>query len=153
MLNNAKIMKERIRRVQILFKELGFSLSGGLEEDGIFAGGFESPDSFEGNYAIDNESKFLELSFSFVFSHDLGAFVKGRLEEMLALCYDYGCYVSFDSEEEEIGFSVFSKLYYAGLNYYALRETLYDFMDCVDDLKELLSFETAQSNGFSGETL
>jgi hypothetical protein len=40
-----------------------------------------------------------------------------------------------------LSFSVYSKIYWAGLNYYALKETLYDFIDCVDTLTDLLDPE------------
>jgi hypothetical protein len=140
-MKKSKMMKERIRRVQVLFRELGFSLTGGMEEDDLYSGGFESADGFEGGYLIDKECRFLELVFSFSFTPELNGFVRGRLEEMLSICFDFGCYISFDKADQEIAFSVYSKIYYIGLNYYSLRETLYDFMDCVDELKELLAID------------
>ena len=38
-------------------------------------------------------------------------------------------------------FSVFSKVYFAGLNYYSLKETLKDFLFCVDDIKDIIEIE------------
>jgi len=41
----------------------------------------------------------------------------------------------------EITFSIFAKLYFSGLNYYSLRDTVNDFRECTDALKELLDIQ------------
>ena len=64
--------------------------------------------------------------------------LKQRLEEMLKLCYEYGCYIILAEAEKELSFSVFTKLYYTGLNYYSLKQSMEDFKECVDALTSLL---------------
>ena len=102
-----------------------------------FSGGFESEGNFEGGFFIDSQSKFLELAFSFSFSDSLAGFIQSRLEEMLKICYEYGCYLNIQ-KTDALSFSIFSKVYFAGLNYYSLRDTLRDFTGCVDALKEII---------------
>ena len=87
----SKLMKERIRRTAILFKELGYEiLDGELLED-TYTAGFESEDGFQGGVFIDRESKFLELAFTFSFSPELSTFIQRKMDEMLRICYEYGC--------------------------------------------------------------
>ena len=133
----SKLMKERIRRVKVLFKELGYDVYDGTLVKETFSGGFEKDENFAGGFFIDSESKFLELAFSFSFSSTLATFLQARLEEMLRICYEYGCYLNIQNAEG-LTFSVFSKVYYAGLNYYSLKETIRDFDACVGALKEVI---------------
>ena len=56
---------------------------------------------------------------------------------MLKICYEFGCYLNLQ-KNDEIMFSVFSKIYFAGLNYYSLKETLKDFNGCIESLRELI---------------
>ena len=58
------------------------------------------------------------------------SFLRSRTEEMFKICYEYGCYVNFQTYKNEINFTVFSKIYFAGLNYYSLKETLREFPGC-----------------------
>jgi len=131
-------MQERIRRVQVLFKELGYTLHEGEFLDDTFSTGFESEDGFQAGLFIDRDSKFLELAYTFSFSVAMADFVRTRVEEMLHISYEYGCYVNLQAGEEDIAFSIFSKIYYAGLNYFALKETVRDFREAVESLQEVL---------------
>lgn len=133
----SRLMKERIHRVKVLFKELGFEIYDGVFMEGAFSGGFETSGTFAGAFFIDSTNKFLELAFSFSFSSSLGAFLQSRLKEMVKICYEFGCYTNIDGGEN-LSFSVFSKIYFAGLNYYSLKETLKDFRGCVNALKEVI---------------
>lgn len=133
----SKLMRERIRRVKVLFKELGYEVYDGSVMEETFSGGFESNGDFTGGFFIDSESKFLELAFSFSFSSSLSHFIQAKLEDMLKICYEYGCYLNIQ-KEDNLSFSVFSKVYFAGLNYYSLKETIRDFTGCVDSLKEIV---------------
>ena len=137
----SKIMKERIRRVRVLFKELGYDIFEGEKHEESYTAGIDDNHGFQCGFFIDEECKFLEIAFTFSFSPRLASFIKTRLEEMLKICYEYGCYVNIQKDSEEIAFSIFSKLYFAGLNYYALRETLNDFKTCVEALKELMDLQ------------
>ena len=134
----SKLMRERIRRSRVLFKELGYSLLEGESSEDTFSAAFESQAGFQGGFYIDSDNKFLEIAFTFSFSNELGSFVRDRLEEMLKVCYEFGCYLNVQTAGTEIEFSVYSKLYYAGLNYFSLRETLRDFEGCVDAIKEIV---------------
>jgi hypothetical protein len=57
---------------------------------------------------------------------------------MLKTCYEYGCYLSIHQTSSEIAFSLYSKIYYSGLTFYSLKDTVRDFRDCVAALAELL---------------
>ena len=135
----SKLMKERIRRVRILFRELGYEIVEGEQSEDSFSAAYENDEGFLGGFFIDEDNKFLEVAFTFSFSSELGAYVQERLDEMLKICYEFGCYLNVLKEDSEIEFSVYSKVYYAGLNYYSLRETLRDFQACVESLKEVIN--------------
>ncbi len=138
----SKLMKERIRRVRVLFKELGYDLFEGERQEETYTASFEQGDSFQGGFYIDSDNKFLEIAYTFTFSPKLAAIVQQKLEEMLKVCYEYGCYLNIQKEENgDISFSIFSKVYFAGLNYYSLRETLKDFQESIEALKELIEIE------------
>ena len=134
----SKLMKERIRRVRVLFKELGYELFEGERQEDTYTASFEIADSFQGGFYIDSDNKFLEVAYTFSFSPKMGMMIQKNLPEMLKVCYEYGCYINVQTESEEIAFSVFSKVYFAGLNYYSLRETLKDYQECIESLRELI---------------
>jgi hypothetical protein len=133
----SKLMKERIHRSRVLFAELGYTVLEGERDEESYSAGFER-DDFQGGFFIDGDSKFLEIAFTFSFSTQMGEFIRDKLQEMLRVCYEYGCYMNLQKDDNEISFSVFTKVYFAGLNYYALRETLRDFRGCIDSLKEVV---------------
>ena len=137
----SELMKERIHRVSVLFKELGYSLIEGEKSEDTFTAAFENQMGFQGGFYIDSDNKFLEIAFTFAFSQELGSFVRTKLEDMLKICYEFGCYPNLQKGDEDYEFSVYSKLYYAGLNYFALRETLRDFESCVDAIKEIVDIQ------------
>ena len=118
----SKLMKERIHRVKILFKELGYEVYEGESSEDSFSAAFESNSGFQGGFFIDIENKFLEVAFTFSFSSRLVSFVQKNLEEMLGICYEYGCYMNLQKVDGEISFSVFSKVYYADLTTILLKK-------------------------------
>lgn len=138
-----KLMKERIRRVNVLFKELGYDLGEGEMTENTYSSAFEKETEFCGGFFIDDDSKFLEIAFTFAFSPRLVSFIQERLEEMLKICYEYGCYMNIQ-KFDDFNFSVFSKVYFAGLNYYSLKETLKDFLFCVEDIKEIIEINSEE---------
>ena len=140
-----KLMKERIRRVTVLFRELGYELAEGEVSENTYASAFEKDANFRGGFFIDDDNKFLEIAFTFSFSPHLGNFIQERLEDMLKICYEYGCYMNLQ-KFEDFNFSVFSKVYFAGLNYYSLKETLKDFLYCVDDIKEIIEITAREED-------
>ncbi len=140
-------MKERIRRVGVLFKELGYEVADEEYFDESFTASFGTADGFQAGLFIDKESNFLELAFTFSFSPALSEFIKDKIEEMLQVSYEYGCYLSIQNSSREISFSIFSKLYYVGLNYLSLRETVRDFRGAVNALQEILEIQKEFGKG------
>ncbi len=140
-------MEERIRRVRVLFRELGYKLREPERAEGSYSAGFENESGLQGGFFIDQESRFLELAYTFSFSPTMADYVKSRLEEMLKICYEYGCYINIQTNRDEIAFSVFDKLYYSGLSYYSLRDSLKDFQRCVQALTELLELDSGKKQG------
>ncbi|MBN1797247.1 MAG: hypothetical protein JW822_01630 [Spirochaetales bacterium] len=141
-----ELMHERIKRVKVLFKELGLKILDSEHDDLTYTAGFEGEEGLQGGVFIDRKSKFLEVSFTFFFSHSMVDFVQQRLEDMLKVCYEYGCYLNLDKTKSEICFSVFSKLYFSGLNYYSLKQSLKDFAACVRALTEVLEIKKDMEN-------
>lgn len=137
----SKLMKERIRRIRVLFKELGYKLFEGEIFEESYSSGFSDKKGFQSGFFIDNESRFIELVFTFSFSSRLRSFIQNKLEDMLLICYEYGCYLNIQKETNEINFSVFSKIYFTGLNYYSLKDTIEDFKRCVGMLKEIINIQ------------
>ena len=148
-MKKSKLMKERIRRVSVLLKELGYELEDNEYFDDTYTAGILGEDGFQAGLFIDHESKFLELAFTFSFSPSLSEFIKERIEEMLHVTYEYGCYISIDNSSREISFSVFAKVYYVGLNYLSLRETIRDFRAAIEALQELLEIQKEFGKGAS----
>jgi hypothetical protein len=140
-MKRSKVLEERIWRVTVLFKELGYRVTEDERSDESYSASFERDDGVEGGFFIDRESRFVEIGYTFSFSPDVETFVRGRLEEMLKICYEYGCYFSLQRSAEEISFSVFCKLYYTGLGYYPLKDSLRDFDRCVLSLGDLLKID------------
>ena len=138
-MKNSKLMEERIRRTRILFKELGFKIFNAESEEDVYSAGFEKANGLQGGFFIDRESKFLEITYTFSFPPSLANFFKERLEDMLKVCYEFGCYTNIQKGKRDFNFSVFTKIYFAGLNYYSLRDSLRDFDECIGMLTDLLS--------------
>jgi hypothetical protein len=135
-------MRERIRRCKVLFSELGYEVVDAEEGEGSYTAGFQSEGGFQAGFYIDEDSKFLEMAFSFTFSRSLGDFIRSRMEEILRICYEYGCYFNLQTFKKDISLTIFSKIYYAGLNYYALKETLRDFRSSAEALRELIEIKS-----------
>jgi hypothetical protein len=143
-MKNSKVMEERIRRVKVILKELGYRIQETQRSNESYSAGFENDEGFQAGFFIDSGSRFLEVAYTFSFSPSMAEFVRGRLEEMLKISYEYGCYINLQTTAEEIAFSVFTKIYYSGLNYYAMRESLRDFKQCVYSLTDTLEIGSGQ---------
>jgi hypothetical protein len=137
-MKNSKEMEERIRRVRVLFKELGYKLHETERSEETYSAGFENEEGMQGGFFIDRTSRFVEIAYTFSFSPSMAEYVKTRLEDMLKISYEFGCYINLQSTDEEIAFSLFTKLYYTGLNYHALKDSLREFALCVRELTDLL---------------
>jgi hypothetical protein len=57
-------MQERIRRTQVLLRELGYEVHEGEVTEDSYSGGLVAPDGFQAGFFIDADSKFLELAFT-----------------------------------------------------------------------------------------
>lgn len=144
-----RLMQERIRRVSVLVRELGFELNEGEVSEESFSAGFTAPDGFQAGLFIDADSKFLELAFTFTFAVGMADFVRERIEEVMHSLYEFGCYFSLQIDQQEITYSVFSKIYFAGLNYFALKETVRDFRDAVEANQEIFEIQLENETGAS----
>lgn len=142
-----RLMQERIRRISVLIRELGYELHEGDLSGESYSAGFTMPDGFEAGLFIDNDSKFLELAFTFTFTGSMADFVRERFEEVMHSLYEYGCYFTLQVDDEEISYTVFSKIYFAGLNYFALKETIRDFRDAVEANQEIFRIELENERG------
>ena len=140
-MKKSKMLEERIRRVTVVFKELGFRISDVDRSENSFSAAFGSDEESGGSFFIDRDSRFLEIAYSFSFSAEFAEFLRKRLEEMLKICYEFGSYFSIQQADSEVAFTVFTKIYYSGLTYRALKECLIDFRMCVEELTQVLRVE------------
>jgi len=146
-MKQSKIMRERIRRVRVLFAELGYEVVDPEERDGAYTAGFQNEAGSKAGFYIDEESRFLELAFSFTFSPSLAGFLRSKMEEILRLCYEYGSYFNLQQLKKETTLTIFTKIYFVGLNYHALKETLRDFQENVSGLRELVEIKSGNKKG------
>lgn len=137
----SRIMKERIRRSQILFRELGYELFDEEKLDESYSAAFMSTDGFQGMFFIERENRFLEIAYNFTFSYHLKTFVQQKMAEILESCFEFGCYMNSYADENTLSISIFSKVYFSGLSYASLRDTLTDFFQCASAVKELVSLK------------
>ncbi|MEX2444706.1 MAG: hypothetical protein WD492_13955 [Alkalispirochaeta sp.] len=145
----SRLMQERIRRTQVLLRELGHEVQEGDVAEDSYSGGFVSSDGFQAGFFIDSDSKFLEFAFTFTFGNTMADFIRERIEEMLHTLYEYGCYLSLQIDQNEISYTIFSKIYFAGLNYFALKETIRDFRDAVEANQEIFEIHLENEKGAS----
>jgi len=137
----SKVMKERIRRVQVLLQELGYELFDEERLDESFSSAFLSTEGVQGMFFIEQENRFLEVAYNLTFSPQLAFFLQQRMGEIVETCFEYGCYLNTYSDENAVSLSIFSKVYFSGLNYSSLRDTLEDFTQCAMEVKETLSLK------------
>ncbi len=146
-MKHSRLMRERVRRTRILFRELGYQVQDAEFEEETYSATFESEDGFGAGLFIEPESRFLELLYTFSLSPRLADFLRVRIEELMRVCYEYGCYFSLQPCSEEIAVTVYSKIYYAGLNYFALKETVRDLRSAIDAVQELLTVTAGSESG------
>jgi hypothetical protein len=66
------------------------------------------------------------------------------MAEIMESCFEFGCYMNSYADENTLSFSVFSKVYFSGLSYASLRDTLADFLQCASAIKEVVSLKKQQ---------
>lgn len=135
-MKQSRIMKERIRRVRLLFKELGYELEEEEYDSEVYSAGFRGTSRPGGVIYIDRHCRFVEIAYSYLFSIHLSGFLRTQLAVFQDICYEFGCYYLLRNEDDHILFTVHSKIYYAGLNYFALKETLRDLSSAIHALEE-----------------
>jgi hypothetical protein len=135
-------MKDIIERTETIFSELGYDISEREESEDVYQSSFGKSGKYSGSFFIEKNGNFIELAYTFTFDLDEESYLKDELDSLMDICYEYGCYFSILKGENEMHFSVFSKLYFSGLNVESLGDTLEDFIDCTHELAVL--FETEE---------
>ena len=143
-MKESKLLEERIRRTKVLFRELGYRLTGGERTKDAYTAAFNTEGGPQGSLFIDRESRFLELGYTYSFSPTMSNYLRDRLDKLMQVCFEFGCYTNIQKGKTEISFSVFSKIYFSGVNYFCLKDTLRDFQSCIEVLTELLDIRSSE---------
>ena len=140
-------MKEWIERTETIFSELGYDIFDKEQSEDIYQASFGKNSKFNGSFFIENDSNFIELAYTYTFDNNEENFLRENLESMLEICYEYGSYFNILKGEDEIHFSIFTKIYFSGFNVESLSDTLEDFIACNQELT--LMFELDEDNSIS----
>ena len=124
-------------RTQILLRELGFSLLDSQINRDNWSIHFQDSLGFSGSATGHSGQLFLELGCKFAFSVREQDFLRDRMETFMQVCYRFGCYFLIQTENDQITISLFSKLYFSGLQYYALEETCTDLKNAVEEMRQV----------------
>ena len=146
-MDNAELtVQERSFRTQVLLRELGYTLSNIHADSTSWSSTFIDGMGFTGTAVIDSDQRFLELACPFSFSTREQDFLRRQMDSLMRICYQYGCYFTILTEMDEIIITLFSKLYFSGLQYYALEETCGDLKNAVEELRKLfdLRYDVAE---------
>jgi len=130
-------MEQRIFRVQVLLKELGLEISQPEKSGGTWSCRIRDNQGFHALAAIDIDQLFLELGVSFRFSNREMDLLRNKIDLLMGICYRFGCYHTITINDQEILISLFSKLYFSGLQYYALEETCADLKSALVEVQHL----------------
>ena len=143
-------MKEKVERVEAIFGELGNDTFEKEITDDMYQTSFGKDGDISGSIFIENDCNFLEIAYTYVFDRDEEIFLRDHLESMMNVCYEYGIYFNVTREEDEINFSLFSKLYFSGLNVESLQDTIEDFASCNNELVSMFNVEE-EDDHFTGD--
>jgi hypothetical protein len=138
-------MKELIERIEAICSELGFQIIDRDESEELYQASFVKDEEIGGSLFIEKNSNFLEIAYSYSFDNDEENFLKDHLESMMNICYEYGNYFNIMKGDDEINFSIFSKLYFSGLNLESMQDTLEDFVACNHEIMEVFGFDEDES--------
>jgi hypothetical protein len=144
-------MKDIIERAETIFSELGYDISEREESEDVYQSSFSKGGKYSGSFFIEKNGNFLELAYTFTFDLDEESYLRDELDSLMDVCYEYGCYFSILKGDNEVHFSVFSKLYFSGLNVESLGDTLEDFTDCTQELAVLFEMEEGEEGKDSEE--
>lgn len=134
-------MKEMIDRVETICSELGYDIIDREESDEIYQASFVKSDEIGGSILIEKDSNFLEIASSYSFDVGEESLLKEHIESIINICYEYGNYFSITKGDEDITLSIFSKIYFSGLNVESLQDTFEDFTACNHEIIELFGLE------------
>jgi hypothetical protein len=138
-------MKELIERIETICSELGYEIIDRDESEELYQASFVKDEEIGGSLFIEKNSNFLEIAYSYSFDIDEENFLKDHLESMMNICYEYGNYFNIMKGDDEINFSIFSKLYFSGLNLESMQDTLEDFIACNHEIMEVFGLEGEES--------
>ncbi|MHA2061709.1 MAG: hypothetical protein ACW963_05385 [Candidatus Sifarchaeia archaeon] len=138
-------MKELIERIEAICSELGFQIIDRDESEELYQASFVKDEEIGGSLFIEKNSNFLEIAYSYSFDNDEENFLKDHLESMMNICYEYGNYFNIMKGDDEINFSIFSKLYFSGLNLESMQDTLEDFVACNHEIMEVFGLDEDES--------
>ncbi len=144
--NKNYILKERKQRVDLLLRELEYEILDTEDSNDSYSATFQDSEECVMGYYVEKENKFVEFSFIFCFSADFQDYIRDRMEELLQICCEFGVYFNLVHSTSEILFSIFTKTYYAGLNYHALKYSLSDLKKAARTLTKLLDVRTEIEN-------
>jgi len=139
-------MQDIIERIETICSELGYSIIDREESNELYQSSFVKDDEIAGSLFVEKNSNFLEVAYSYTFDVDEEEFLKDHLESMMNICYEYGNYFNIMKGEDEINFSIFSKLYFSGLNVESMQDTLDDFIACTHEIMDV--FDADEESGY-----
>jgi len=134
-------MKDKVARVEAIFGELGYDTFDREATEDMYQASFGKDGDVTGSVFIENDCNFLEIAYTYVFEREEENFLREHLESMMNVCYEYGIYFNVAREEDEINFSIFSKLYFSGFNVESLHDTIVDFVVCSSELFSMFNVE------------
>jgi len=143
-------MKERVERIEAFLGELGFdSFEKEITEE-MYQASFGKDGDITGSVFIEQDCNFLETAYTYMFDRNEESFLREHLETMMNICYEYGIYFNVAREEDEISFSIFSKLYFSGLTVESLHDTIEDFVACNSELVSIFNVSEEDDNYTEG---
>jgi hypothetical protein len=139
-------MKERVERIEAFLGELGYSAFEKEVTEEMYQASFGKDGDITGSVFIEQDCNFLELAYTYMFDRNEETFLRDHLETMMNICYEYGIYFNVAREEDEISFSIFSKLYFSGLTVESLHDTIEDFVACNGELVSIFNVSEEDDN-------
>ncbi|MBN2324781.1 MAG: hypothetical protein JXQ30_13690 [Spirochaetes bacterium] len=143
-------MKERVERIEAFLGELGYSTFEKEITEEMYQASFGTEGDITGSVFIEQDCNFLELAYTYMFDRSEETFLRDHLETMMNICYEYGIYFNVAREEDEISFSIFSKLYFSGLTVESLHDTIEDFVACNGELVSIFNVSEEDDNYTEG---
>ena len=142
-------MKDLIERIEAICSELGFRIIDREESEELYQSSLLQNDEICGSLFVEKDSNFLEIAYTYTFDVEEENFLKSHLESMMNICYEYGNYFNIMKGEDEINFSIFTKVYFSGLNVESMQDTFDEFIACNHEIIEIFGLDEDESlSGF-----